>query len=103
MSATQIMRCECCGAEYRPGFETCVDCGVALTPAKEGASTAESDVAPDWAPFRTLSSESEAVLLQGYLESEGVPCSLESLVFHAEPFTFGPARQGSRARAHRRP
>ena len=44
-----------------------------------------------------VTDETEAQLIGGYLESEGVPCNLESLVFHAEPFTFGPL---SKVRIH---
>ncbi|HJO05680.1 MAG TPA: hypothetical protein QGG47_17060 [Acidobacteriota bacterium] len=84
------MRCPNCRAEYRPSFKICADCGVALELAGEADAPADPDTPADWTPLCTLSSESEAHLLQGYLESEGVPCSIESLVFHAEPFTFGP-------------
>lgn len=84
------MQCPHCGAEYRPGFVQCADCDVALERAAETLAEVQADGPSDWTQLCTLSSESEAMLLQGYLESEGVPCSIESLVFHAEPFTFGP-------------
>ncbi len=90
MSVTQTMRCPSCGSEYRTGFETCADCGVALEHADATSPAVEPVDTLDWSPLRTLSSESEAVLLQGYLENAGVACAIESLVFHAEPFTFGP-------------
>jgi len=87
---TNTMRCPSCGAEYRPGFARCADCDVALEHAGTTLAEKDTDAPPDWTQLCTLSSESEATLLQGYLESEGGPCSIESLVFHAEPFTFGP-------------
>jgi hypothetical protein len=43
-----------------------------------------------WARLTELSSEPEAQLIQGYLESAGIPCQIESLAFRAEPLTFGP-------------
>lgn len=43
-----------------------------------------------WELLTELSSETEASLLQGALESAGVPCQVESLKFHAEPVNFGP-------------
>lgn len=43
-----------------------------------------------WVRLAELSSEAEAQLIQGYLESAGVPCQIESLAFRAEPVTFGP-------------
>lgn len=50
-----------------------------------------------WELLTELSSETEAQLLQGALESVGIPCQLESLKFHAEPVNFGPL---SRVRVH---
>lgn len=52
-----------------------------------------ADGAPDdelrWKRLCVLSSELEARLIQGRLESEGLVCATESLVFHAEPVSFG--------------
>ncbi len=90
---TGTMRCPSCGSEYRLGFETCADCGVPLEHPEQAFPETEDDATPEWTLLCRLSSESEALLLQGYLESEGVPCAIESLVFHAEPFTFGPLAQ----------
>ena len=90
---TETMRCPSCGSEYRLGFETCADCDVPLEHAEQAFTQTEDDTTYEWTPLCTLSSECEAALMQGYLESEGVPCSIESLVFHAEPFTFGPLAQ----------
>jgi len=43
----------------------------------------------DWEIVETVGTDEEATLVAGYLESEGVPARLESLVFHQEPVTFG--------------
>lgn len=56
---------------------------------------AESD--REWTLLRVMSSDLEARLVQGYLETSGIPCSLESLKFNAEPVNFGPM---SRIRVH---
>lgn len=42
-----------------------------------------------WRHLATIFSEEKAVLLQGRLETEGIPCSIESLKYHAEPVNFG--------------
>jgi len=43
-----------------------------------------------WTQLAELSSEPEAQIIQGYLESAGISCQIESLFFRAEPLTFGP-------------
>lgn len=42
-----------------------------------------------WVPLRTLAVEEEARFIQGMLESEGIPCMLESMKFTAEPVNLG--------------
>lgn len=42
-----------------------------------------------WVLLQEIASETEARLLQGYLESAGIACEVESMVYHAEPVTFG--------------
>ncbi len=89
------MICPECGAEYVRGIEECTDCEVPLVHAAQ--LTTDDGAAPEWAELLVVTDETEAQLIRGYLESEGVPCNLESLVFHAEPFTFGPL---SKVRVH---
>jgi len=43
----------------------------------------------DWEIVETVGTDEEAALIAGYLESEGVPARVESLLFHQEPVTFG--------------
>ena len=89
------MFCPQCRSEFVPGVEECVDCEVALVnEAPPGPTITDGS---EWAELMQVTDEHEAELLRGYLESEGVPCHLESLVFHAEPFTFGPL---SKVRVH---
>ena len=42
-----------------------------------------------WVAVRTVASEEEAILMQGMLEAEGIPCTVESLKYHAEPVNLG--------------
>jgi len=87
--------CPECGAEYVRGIEQCPDCEVPLSHDADVPTTDGAE--PEWIELMVVTDETEAQLIHGYLESEGVPCNLESLVFHAEPFTFGPL---SKVRIH---
>ncbi len=73
--------CPKCKEEFREGFAVCEDCNVALVESLEGeeAELEELDVAC------TVSQEENAYIIRGYLESEGIPCQLENLTFHAAP------------------
>ena len=62
-----------------------------------GEGAAQHGDEATWTQILVVTDETEAEFIRGYLESEGVPCNLESLVFHAEPFTFGPL---SKVRVH---
>ena len=42
-----------------------------------------------WVALKTVASEEEAFFIQGMLEAEGIPCTLESLKYHAEPVNLG--------------
>ncbi len=90
-----MSHCPVCHAEYRRGFARCADCDVPLAP---GAPPAPEPLPPEaWSELCTVTSETEAELIRGYLENAGVPCAVESLKFHAEPVNFGPL---SRVRVH---
>lgn len=43
----------------------------------------------DWEIVETVGTEEEASLIAGYLEAEGIPATVESLLFHQEPVNFG--------------
>lgn len=47
------------------------------------------DRGSSWVTLRTVASEEEAIFMQGMLEAEGIPCTLESLKYHAEPVNLG--------------
>jgi len=89
------MICPQCRAEYVDGVDRCRDCEMPLVHASELNS--DGDAPPEWAELAVVAHEHEAELIRGFLESEGVPCTLESLVFHAEPVNFGLL---SRVRVH---
>ncbi|MEO8216456.1 MAG: hypothetical protein ABI718_05180 [Acidobacteriota bacterium] len=42
-----------------------------------------------WVEISSAATEDEARILQGFLETEGIPCRVESLRFHMEPVNFG--------------
>lgn len=61
----------------------------------------------DWEIVETVGTEEEANLVAGFLEAEGIPSRIESLLFHQEPTTFGALSEirihvhaGDRERAH---
>jgi hypothetical protein len=43
----------------------------------------------NWEIAETVGTEEEASLVAGFLEAEGIPSQVESLLFHQEPTTFG--------------
>jgi len=71
--------CPSCGAEYRPGFETCADCRVALVDAPPQRAPArarlhEADVPVARAPNRPL-----AEMWAELLGQHGIACRLAPL------------------------
>jgi hypothetical protein len=47
------------------------------------------DTDGEWQELTTVSTDAEARLVAGWLESEGIECQIESLVFTQEPVQFG--------------
>jgi hypothetical protein len=76
--------CPTCGAEYRPGFDTCADDGTALVPGPRPEPSPEPMMAPEptlppgvrWVPVARFTREEEAHLLTGRLESEGIEATV---------------------------
>lgn len=52
-------------------------------------ATSEEERSARWVELCTLASELEARLMQGRLETEGIPCSLNSLRMQVEPVNLG--------------
>ncbi len=75
--------CPDCGTEYRPGFDTCADCDVALVPGPVPEPIPEPVMAPEatepvaaWRSIGRLPSD-EARLLAGRLQAEGIPARVD--------------------------
>ncbi len=77
--------CPQCEEEHRPEFSVCPECRVALVDSLEK----ESREVEELAVALTVHQEEIAYILRGFLESEGIPCQLENLAFHAEPIPVG--------------
>jgi predicted amidophosphoribosyltransferase len=75
------MYCPQCRSEYREEITVCKECGVALVAAlePETAEIEDLDIAV------TVTDEETAYIIRGYLESEGIPCQIENVTFHAAP------------------
>ena len=57
----------------------CPVCNIDLVP-----STTQKKI-PDLVILCTVLNEAKAHIMRGFLESEGIPCQLENISFHAEP------------------
>ena len=71
--------CPACGAEYRPGFDTCADDGTRLVPGPVPEPSPQAPRPPEipeprrtWRPVAAFHREDEARLLAGRLESDGI-------------------------------
>lgn len=42
-----------------------------------------------WVIVRTVGTDEEAAVIEGFLRAQDVPAQVESLLFHQEPVTFG--------------
>lgn len=67
-------------------MNTCQNCGAkysgALCPSCKVEGQEES---PDLVVLCTVMDEAKAHIMRGFLESEGIPCQLENISFHADP------------------
>ena len=71
--------CPRCDEKFPDTYSLCRDCNVELV------SSVEQKEAPDLVVLCTVLNEAKAYIMQGFLESEGIPCQLENISFHAEP------------------
>jgi predicted amidophosphoribosyltransferase len=71
--------CSRCNKKFSDTYSLCPDCNGDLV------SLEEQNEAPDLAILCTVLDEAKAYIMRGFLESEGVPCQLENISFHAEP------------------
>lgn len=75
--------CPECREEFRPEIKTCSACDVGLVDRLEAPGDPDLEVAC------TFLDEEAAFIVRGFLESEGLPCQLENLSFHATPALGG--------------
>ena len=73
--------CPKCNVTFFDAHFRCLECNIEFVP-----STMEKE-APDLVILCTVLNEAKAHIMRGFLESEGIPCQLENISFHAEPAT----------------
>ena len=71
--------CPKCNVTFFDAHFRCLECNIEFVP-----STMEKE-APDLVILCTVLNEAKAHIMRGFLESEGIPCQLENISFHAEP------------------
>lgn len=77
--------CASCRSEYEDSVQKCAECGVEL---KEGALPPD-DPTGGWRVLRAVSTDEEASVLAGFLEAEGIECTVESINASQLPETLG--------------
>jgi len=78
--------CPECGAEYREGFATCSDCGVALTDAAPAESRPPGAPGPEWVDVASYTTAEEAHLAKGLLEEQGIAAEVVDRHVVMNPF-----------------
>jgi predicted amidophosphoribosyltransferase len=71
--------CPRCDETFPDTSAICPDCSVELV------LSTQQEEAPDLVVLCTVLNEAKAHIMRGFLESEGIPCQLENISFHAEP------------------
>lgn len=71
--------CPRCDKNFSDTYSFCPDCNAELL------SSAEQKEDLDLVVLCTVLDEAKAYIMRGFLESEGIPCQLENVSFHAEP------------------
>ncbi len=71
--------CPRCDKKFFDKYSLCSDCNAELV------SLAEQKEDLDLVVLCTVLNEAKAYIMRGFLESEGIPCQLENISFHAEP------------------
>ena len=67
--------CPSCGAEYRPGFETCSDCGVRLVDESDTSTHASSRMTPAYQPLTAIYTTGRwafADLVRSFLQAHSI-------------------------------
>jgi predicted amidophosphoribosyltransferase len=74
-----MLICPNCDEQFPDTKSLCPDCNVELI------SSVRQKETPDLVVLCTVLNEAKAYIMRGFLESEGIPCQLENISFHAEP------------------
>ena len=74
-----MQNCPKCNEMFPDTHFRCPECNIDLV-----SSTSQKE-APDLVILCTVLNEAKAHIMRGFLESEGIPCQLENISFHAEP------------------
>ena len=74
-----MKNCPKCNETFPDTYFRCPVCNIELV-----LSTAQKE-ALDLVILCTVLNEAQAHIMRGFLESEGIPCQLENISFHAEP------------------
>jgi len=78
--------CPECGAEYREGFGTCSECGVALVDAPPAALQPPAEPGPAWVDIASYTTAEEAQLACGLLEEQGIAAEIVDRHVVMNPF-----------------
>ena len=78
--------CPECGAEYREGFATCSECGVALTDAPPAGSQPPAEPGPEWVDVASYTTAEEAHLARGLLAEQGIAAEVVDRHVVMNPF-----------------
>jgi len=71
--------CQRCDERFSDTHSFCPDCNEQLV------AWIGQEEAPDIVVLCTVLDEAKAHIMRGFLESEGIPCQLENISFHAAP------------------
>ncbi len=78
--------CPTCKQEFE-GVDECPDCKTKLV--EELPFQAVPAKGDTWVEIASTGTEDEAKLLQGFLQTEGIPAEIENVKFSMEPVNFG--------------
>ena len=80
--------CPKCKYEYRKGMKVCPDCDVQLEDKLHEEPQPGAAIDDSWAPLTTASNRMELDIIQGVLESAGIPTFVQSQLSTIYPTTI---------------
>ncbi|QPJ64104.1 MAG: hypothetical protein G3M78_01255 [Candidatus Nitrohelix vancouverensis] len=76
-----MLFCPECQDTFDRDAKKCPECNVELVESSDDVI----EVDDDFVILCSLADETAAYIIQGFLESEGIPCQMENATFHASP------------------